>query len=100
MRYSKLFGKTVKNVSSDLESRNAELLIKAGYVDQLTAGVYTYLPLGLRVLDKIRNIVREEMDAIGGQEIAMPSPVPKEPWTVTGRWTDPGKEVMFQLEGH
>lgn len=100
MRYSQLFGKTVKNVSSDLESRNAELLTKAGYVDQLTAGVYTYLPLGLRVLENIKNIVREEMDAIGGQEIAMPSLTPKEPWVKTGRWDDPGKEVMFQLEGH
>jgi prolyl-tRNA synthetase len=96
MRYSQLFGKTVKNVSEDLESKNAQLLIKAGFVDQLTAGVYTYLPLGLR----IKNIVREEMEAIGGQEILMPALTPKEPWAKTGRWEDPGKEVMFQLEGH
>jgi len=100
MRYSKLFGKTAKNVSADLESRNAQLLTKGGFIDQLTAGVFTYLPLGLRVLDKIKNIVREEMDAIGGQEILMPALTPKEPWVATGRWTDPGKEVMFQLEGH
>lgn len=100
MRYSQLFGKTVKNVSSDLESRNAELLTKAGYVDQLTAGVYTYLPLGLRVLNRIKDIVREEMDAIGGQEILMPALTPKEPWKISGRWDDPGREVMFQLEGH
>lgn len=100
MRYSQLFGKTVKNVSSDLESKNAELLIKGGFVDQLTAGVYTYLPLGLRVLDRIKDIVRDEMNAIGGQEIAMPMLTPKEPWTVSGRWDDPGKEVMFQFAGH
>ena len=100
MRYSQLFGKTVKNVSEDLESKNAQLLIKAGFVDQLTAGVYTYLPLGLRVLNRIKNIVREEMEAIGGQEILMPALTPKEPWAKTGRWEDPGKEVMFQLEGH
>jgi prolyl-tRNA synthetase len=100
MRYSKLFGKTVKNVSSDLESKNAELLIKGGFVDQLTAGVYTYLPLGLRVLNRIKGIVREEMDAIGGQEILMPALTPKEPWKISGRWEDPGKEVMFQLTGH
>jgi prolyl-tRNA synthetase len=100
MRYSQLFGKTVKNVSEDLESKNAQLLIKAGFVDQLTAGVYSYLPLGLRVLDRIKNIVREEMEAIGGQEISMPALTPKEPWAKTGRWEDPGKEVMFQLEGH
>jgi prolyl-tRNA synthetase len=100
MRYSHLFGKTVKNVSAELESRNAQLLTKGGFIDQLTAGVYTYLPLGLRVLERVKGIVREEMDAIGGQEIAMPKLTPKEPWEVTGRWTDPGKEVMFQLEGH
>jgi len=100
MRYSQLLGKTVKNVSSDLESRNAELLTKAGFVDQLTAGVYTYLPLGLRVLNRIKDIVRDEMDAIGGQEILMPALTPKEPWKISGRWDDPGKEVMFQLKGH
>ena len=95
-----MFGKTVKNVSADLESRNAQLLTKGGFIDQLTAGVYSYLPLGLRVLERVKSIVREEMDAIGGQEIAMPKLTPKEPWEVTGRWNDPGKEVMFQLEGH
>lgn len=100
MRYSQLFGKTVKNVSGDLESKNAQLLTKGGFIDQLTAGVYTYLPLGLRVLDRIKGIVREEMEAIGGQEILMPALTPKEPWTATGRWDDPGKEVMFQLTGH
>lgn len=100
MRYSQLFGKTVKTVSADLESKNAQLLTKAGYIDQLTAGVYTYLPLGLRVLNRVKDIVREEMEAIGGQEILMPALTPKEPWTVSGRWDDPGKEVMFQLKGH
>ena len=52
------------------------------------------------MLNRIKDIVREEMDAIGGQEILMPALTPKEPWEKTGRWEDPGKEVMFQLEGH
>jgi prolyl-tRNA synthetase len=99
MRYSKLLGKTVKTISEDLESKNAQLLTKGGFIDQLTAGVYSYLPLGLRVLDRVKGIVREEMNAIGGQEILMPALQPKEPWVTSGRWTDPGKEVMFQFEG-
>ena len=97
MRYSQLLGKTVKNVSSDLESRNAELLTKAGFVDQLTAGVYSFLPLGLRVHDKIKNIVRDEMDALGGQEVALPALTPKEPWKISGRWDE---DVFFHLKGH
>ncbi len=97
MRYSQLLGKTVKNVSSDLESRNAELLTKAGFVDQLTAGVYSFLPLGLRVHDKIKNIIREEMDALGGQEVALPALTPKEPWKISGRWDE---DVFFHLKGH
>ena len=99
MRYSKLFGKTSKSAPSDADSANARLLEQAGYVDQLMAGVYTYLPLGLRVLDNIKNIVREEMVSLGSQEILMPALTPKEPWAVSGRWTDPGPEVMFQFKG-
>ena len=68
-------------------------------MDQVAAGIYAYLPLGLRVLKKIKKIIRQEMDALGGQEILMPALLPAEPWETTGRWTDPGPEVMFQLEG-
>ncbi|NUM25411.1 MAG: hypothetical protein HUU49_02170 [Candidatus Buchananbacteria bacterium] len=99
MRQSKLFGKTRKETPKDEVSLNATLLTRAGFIDKLTAGVYTYLPLGLRVLDKIKKIVREEMDGIDGQEILMPALHPKEVWEKTGRWTDPGTEVMFQFEG-
>jgi prolyl-tRNA synthetase len=99
MKYSHLFGRTSKNPPADADSPNARLLEQAGFVDQLMAGVYTYLPLGLRVLEKIEHIVREEMDAIGGQELLMPALQPAENWKVTGRWTDPGPEVMFQLKG-
>jgi prolyl-tRNA synthetase len=99
MRYSLFFGKTSKTAPHDAESVNARLLVQGGFVDQLMAGVYTYLPLGLRALDKVKRVVREEMVRIGGQEILMPALLPKEPWETTGRWTDPGPEVMFQFKG-
>ena len=99
MRYSQLFGRTSKTAPADAESTNARLLVQAGFADQLMAGVYTYLPLGLRTLDRIKRVIREEMDGIGGQEILMPALQPAEPWEKTGRWTDPGPEVMFQFKG-
>jgi len=86
MLQSKLFTKTKREAPKDEESINAQLLIRAGFVDKLMAGVYTYLPLGWRVLKKIENIIREEMNAIGGQEIFMPALQPKENWATTGRW--------------
>ncbi|MBU2028617.1 prolyl-tRNA synthetase, partial [Patescibacteria group bacterium] len=86
MKQSQLFVKTQKNAPKDEVSLNAQLLIRAGFVDKLMAGVYTYLPLGLRVMKKIENIIREEMNAIGGQEILMPTLQPKENWQKTGRW--------------
>lgn len=99
MRQSKLFGKTIKEAPKDELSVNASLLVRAGFIDKLMSGVYTYLPLGLRVLNKIKAIVRDEMDAIDGQEILMPALTPKDNWEKTGRWSDPGKEVMFQFKG-
>lgn len=86
MRQSQLFSKARKEAPADEVAKNARLLIRAGFVDKLQAGVYTYLPLGLRVLQKIENIIREEMNAVGGQEILMPSLHPKELWQKTGRW--------------
>jgi prolyl-tRNA synthetase len=86
VKQSQLFTKTQKNVPKDETSLNAQLLIRGGFVDKLMAGVYTILPLGLRVMKKIENIIREEMNAIGGQEIFMPSLQPKENWEITGRW--------------
>lgn len=96
MRQSQLFAKTSKNVSKDEISVNARLLMRAGFIDKLTSGVYTYLPLGLRVLNKIKQIIREEITAIGGQEILMPALVPKENLETTGRWT--GLDVLFKLK--
>jgi len=86
MLQSKLFTKTRKEAPADEVSKNAEFLIRAGFVDKLQAGVYTYLPLGLRVLKKIENIIREEMNKADGVEILMPSLHPKENWETTGRW--------------
>lgn len=99
MRYSSMFGKTSKTAPHDAESKNAKLLVQAGFVDQLMAGVYSYLPFGLRTLEKIKEVIREEMHTIGGQEILMPALQPAEPWETTGRWSDPGPEVMFQFKG-
>lgn len=86
MKQSQLFTKTQKEAPADEVAKNAKLLIRAGFVDKLQAGVYTYLPLGLRVLKKIETIIREEMNNAGGQEILMPSLQPKENWQTTGRW--------------
>lgn len=86
MRQSQLFTKTLKDAPRDEESTNAKLLIRAGFVHKEMAGVYTFLPLGLKVLAKIGNIIREEMNAIGGQELFMPALQPKENWKQTGRW--------------
>lgn len=86
MRQSTLFTKARKEPPADEISKNAKLLIRAGFVDKLQAGVYTYLPLGLRVLKNIEQIIREEMNKEGGQEILMPSLHPKENWQTTGRW--------------
>src|SRR5689334_8451173 len=72
MRVSHLFTKTLREAPRDAEGVNQELLVRAGFIRQLTAGVYSYLPLGLRVLHKIERIVREEMDRAGGQEVTMP----------------------------
>lgn len=86
MRQSDLFSKTLREPPRDEEAVNAKLLIRAGFVSKEMAGVYSYLPLGLRVINKIANIVREEMNAIGGQEVFLSALQPKENWEKTGRW--------------
>src|SRR3989339_790151 len=97
MLQSKLLPKTRKEAPKDEVSLNARLLIRAGFIDKLMAGVYTILPLGLRVMKKIENIIRNEMEAAGGQEILMPALQPKENWQKTGRWDS--LNVLFKLEG-
>ena len=86
MRYSQLFGKTTKIAPKDAEAISHKLLVQAGYIDQLSAGIYSFLPLGLKVLQNITNIIREEMNAVGGQEVSLPSLQPKNIWEETGRW--------------
>ncbi len=98
MQQTKLFTKTIKEAPKDETSLNARLLMQAGFVDKLMAGVYTFLPLGLRVLNKIENIIREEMNAIDGQEILMPALQPKENWDKTGRWDSMG-DVLYKFQG-
>jgi prolyl-tRNA synthetase len=95
MKQSQLFTKTQKNAPKDEESINAQLLIRAGFIDKLMAGVYSYLPLGLRVEKKIEDIIREEINAIGGQEVFMPSLNPRENWEKTGRWE--GLDALVKL---
>ncbi len=95
MKQSFLFTKTIKDLPRDETSYNAQALIRAGFIDKLSAGIYTFLPLGLRVLNKISGIIREEMNAVGGQEILMPALNPKENWQKTGRWE--GLDVLFKL---
>ncbi|RJP43905.1 hypothetical protein C4587_02445 [Candidatus Parcubacteria bacterium] len=96
MRQSELFTRTERNVPKDEATANAKLLHRAGFVDKLMAGVYTYLPLGLRVLRKIEQIVREEMNAVGGQEVLMPVLHPKGIWQKSGGWDR--IDVLFKLE--
>ncbi len=96
MKQSELFVKTLRNAPKDEETLNAQLLIRAGFVNKLMAGVYSYLPLGLLTLRKIAGIVKEEMDAIGGQEILMPSLHPAENWKKTGGWDK--IDVLFKIK--
>jgi len=98
MRLSQLFTKTSKNVPADEPSKNAQLLIQAGYIYKVMAGVYAYTPLGLKVLENIKQIVREEMDAVNGQEIVMTSLQRKETWEKTGRWDDKAVDVWFKTK--
>ncbi len=95
MRQSQLFTKTRREAPADEVSKNAQLLVRAGFVHKEMAGVYSYLPLGKKVLEKIERIVREEMDAIGGQEIRMATLHPSEPWKQTGAWDS--VDVVFKL---
>ncbi len=97
MKQSFLFTKTIKELPKDETSYNAQVLMRAGFIDKVGAGIYTFLPLGLKVLHKINNIIREEINAVSGQEILMPALNPKENWQKTGRWDD--LDVLFKLVG-
>lgn len=96
MKQSQLFPKTRKESPKDAESINHKLLVRGGFIDQLMSGSWTLLPLGWKVVNKINQIIREEINAVGGQEMLMPLLHPKEIWSETGRW-DKADEIMYKL---
>jgi prolyl-tRNA synthetase len=98
MRLSKTFVKTLREAPKDEIARNGVLLTRAGYVHKEMAGVYDYLPLGLRVIENIKRIVREELDALGCQEVLMSSLQNPEPWEKTGRFNDQAVDIWFKTE--
>ncbi len=99
VKYSSFFPKNNKREFKEDLSINAKLLTKAGFIDQLMAGSYTLLPLGFRVVEKIKNIIREELNATGAQELLMPLLHPREIWDQSGRWSDPDvKQIMYQFK--
>jgi prolyl-tRNA synthetase len=97
MRTSKLFARTLREAPAEAEIASHQLLLRAAFIRKVMAGAYTWLPLGWRTLRKVEQIVREEMDASGAQEIRMPIILPAEPWKVTGRWQTYG-DLMFKLK--
>ena len=98
MRQSKLFTKTRKEAPADEQARNAELLIRGGFIHKEMAGVYAFLPLGVRVIEKIKNIIREEMNSVGGQEVYMTTLQPRDIWEKTGRWDDAKVDNWFKTK--
>lgn len=98
MRQSALFTRTRKEFPADEVSRNAELLLRAGFIHKELAGVYSYLPLGLRVINKITEIIREEMNAIGGQEVTLSTLQEKSTWEPTNQWDDKEVDIWFKTK--
>jgi prolyl-tRNA synthetase len=98
MKQSHLFTKTRREAPKDEVAKNAQLLIRAGYINKEMAGVYSYLPLGLRTLNKIVNIIREEMNAIGGQEVSLTALQDKSTWEATNRWSDEVVDNWFKTQ--
>ena len=97
LRMSTLFLRTLREDPADAEVPSHRLLVRAGYVRRVAPGIYSWLPLGLKVLNNIANVVREEMDDMGAQEVQFPALLPREPYEATGRWTEYG-EGIFRLK--
>ena len=97
LRLSNLFVRTLREDPVDAEVASHKLLVRAGYIRRAAPGVYTWLPLGLRVLRKVENVVREEMNAIGAQEVLFPALLPREPYEATNRWEEYG-DNLFRLQ--
>src|SRR4030043_2193919 len=98
MRFSKLFGKTLKEIPSDADTLSHQLLLRAGMIQQVATGVYSYLPLGWRAFKKIEQIIREEMDKAGGQELMLPAIQPFELWEKSGRYLSFGKTLFTTID--
>lgn len=98
MKVTQLFTKTLKNAPADEVAKNAQLLIRAGFVHKEMAGVYAYLPLGKRVLENITQVIREEMNAVGGSEISLTALQPSDVWKASGRWDDNVMDVWFKTK--
>lgn len=96
-RMSRLMIKTLRDDPADAETASHKLLVRAGYVRRSSAGIWTWLPLGKKVLENVSRVVREEMDAIGGQEVLLPALLPKEPYETSGRWEEYG-DLLFRLK--
>jgi prolyl-tRNA synthetase len=97
MLQSKLFYKTLREAPKEADSKSHALLVRGGFIDQVSAGVYSFMPLGLKVIRKIEKIVREEIESVGGQELLMPALIQKENWQTTGRWDT--FDALFKLKG-
>ncbi|MCW2759422.1 MAG: prolyl-tRNA synthetase, partial [Nocardioidaceae bacterium] len=97
LRMSSLFLRTLRDDPNDAEVPSHRLLVRAGYIRRVAPGIYTWLPLGLRVLRRIEGIIREEMDAMGAQELLFPALLPREPYEATGRWNEYGPNI-FRLQ--
>lgn len=100
LRMTQLYAPTLKEVPNDADIVSAQLLLRAGFVRKTASGLYTFLPLGQRVLAKVENIVREEMNAIGAQEMLMPVLQSADLWHESGRWDDYGPELMRITDRH
>jgi prolyl-tRNA synthetase len=97
LRMSTLFLRTLREDPADAEVPSHKLLVRAGYVRRVAPGIYSWLPLGLKVLNNVATVVREEMDAMGAQEVQFPALLPREPYEATGRWTEYG-DGLFRLK--
>src|SRR4030042_5432810 len=94
MRITKYFYKSIKEIPADAELKSHKLLIRGGYIKQVSAGIFSYLPIALRSIKKIEKIIREEMDKIDGYEVNMPVVMPATLWSETGRYQDVGDEML------
>lgn len=100
MRWTEFFLYTVRETPADAEAASHRLMLRAGMIQKVAAGIYTYLPLGLRVIQKLEKIVREEMNREGAVELLMPAVAPAELWQESGRWSKYGKELLRLKDRH